>query len=273
MDQKKVMTALVPISTRSASISWEKKQWLIKEESITVAGYHEDLGEGIAIKMIQICAGEFHMGSPANERGRNNNEHNKRLTRIPTYFLGQTPVTQAQWKIVAGWQKFEKELDPDPSGFKGDNRPVEQVSWEEAIEFCNRISQRSQREYTLPSEAQWEYACRAGTTSPFAFGETLNSELANYNAVHSYNSGMKGICRYETTDVGQFPSNAWGLNDMHGNVWEWCLDRWHQDDEYIMLMRGGSWISMPKVCRSAYRDAGLRFKNCKSIGFRICCKP
>lgn len=158
--------------------------------------------------------------------------------------------------------RVEVEINPDPAQSKGPNRPVEQVSWHDAMEFCRRLSQRSGNRYGLPSEAQWEYACRAGTTTPFHFGETLTAELANYDATSSYGDGPKGTYREQTTDVGSFPAYGLGLVDMHGNVWEWCEDHWHAsygfapDDDLPWLipaagadeprlLRGGSWFSAP----------------------------
>jgi formylglycine-generating enzyme required for sulfatase activity len=208
--------------------------------------------------------------------------------KLAGFYLGQTPVTQAQWKVVAGWQKVERDLNPDPSNFKGANRPVEQVSWDEAMEFCRRLSQRTKCEYSLPSEAQWEYACRAGTTTPFAFRETLTPDLANYDGSYSYGTGPKGIYRKQTSEVGSFPANAWGLQDMHGNVCEWCLDTWHDSyngapidgtpwgssgDQGARLLRGGSWNNDPRNCRSATRDWGLQFTRNNDIGFRLCVPP
>jgi formylglycine-generating enzyme required for sulfatase activity len=167
---------------------------------------------------------------------------------------------------------------------------VEQVSWLDAMEFCHRLSQRTGRHYTLPSEAQWEYACRAGTATPFAFGATLTAELANYDANTSYVDGPKGEYRQQTTPVGMFPANAWGLQDMHGNVYEWCLDHWHASyegapadgsawlkpsatDEEERLLRGGSWYNGPRNCRSAYRDRLLPVIASYHVGFRVVCLP
>ena len=281
--------SLIQFHTTRGWIVREGNQWQKKTAPITVSGYEEELAEGILLKMIQIPAGEFQMGSPADEKGRFEDEGPQHLVRLQSFFLGQTPVTQAHWKVVAGWPKLDVDLNPDPSSFKGANRPVERVSWKEAVEFCRRLSQRRQREYTLPSEAQWEYACRAGTTTPFAFGETISSELANYDGNYTYGTGPKGSYRGETTDVGSFPANAWGLYDMHGNVWEWCLDQWHDNyqgapadgrarvvdgsKETRRLLHGGSWVSLPGSCRSAYRDKRPPVARGDSVGFRLCVFP
>jgi formylglycine-generating enzyme required for sulfatase activity len=238
--------------------------------------------------LIQIPAGDFLMGSPANEPERSDDEGPQHRVRLGGFLLGQTPVTQAQWGVVARWPKLELDLQPNPSGFKGARRPVEKVSWEQAMEFCRRLSQRTGLPFTLPSEAQWEYACRAGSTTPFAFGDTITSELANYDATNRYAEGPKGHFRAETTDVASFPANAWGLHDMHGNVWEWCLDTWHGSYEGAptdgspwltgndsrKLLRGGSWSGCPRSCRSAYR---LHFRPGNAsdgvVGFRVVCLP
>jgi formylglycine-generating enzyme required for sulfatase activity len=200
--------------------------------------------------------------------------------------MGKYPVTQAQWKAVAFFPKVNRDLNPDPARFKGANRPVEQVSWHEAVEFCDRLSHRTNRQYRLPSEAEWEYACRAGTTTPFSFGETITTDLANYNGNYTYGAGPKGVYRQETTAVGSFPPNAFGLYDMHGNVWEWCLDHWH--DNYTgapidgsawltgnestgRIIRGGSWFDLPRICRSAYRFDFHPDGDFGDIGFRLVC--
>jgi formylglycine-generating enzyme required for sulfatase activity len=175
------------------------------------------------LAMVPIPGGSFLMGSPEEEEGRDSDEGPQHEVTLEAFWLGETPITQAQWRKVAGWPKVERDLNPDPSHFKGDDRPVEQVNWHEAIEFCRRLSARTGKNYTLPSEAQWEYACRAGTTTPFHFGDTISTELANYCAAYKY--------RKQTTDVASFPANPWGLHDMHGNVWEWCLDGWHHGYE------------------------------------------
>jgi formylglycine-generating enzyme required for sulfatase activity len=206
--------------------------------------------------------------------------------------MGKYAVTQTQWKAVAALGKVECDLNPDPANFKGAQRPVEQVSWEEAVEFCKRLSQRSQKTYMLPSEAQWEYACRAGTTTPFHFGQTLTTDLANYRGTDweeynwsgSYGNGPKGVFREKTTNVGSFKPNAFGLYDMHGNVWEWCLDCWNDSYEGAptdgnmwesnnerKVLRGGSWSNVPTHCRAASRGDHARDNRNDLIGFRICC--
>jgi formylglycine-generating enzyme required for sulfatase activity len=264
--------------------------WRIDKRSLQVQGYRERLAEGVELTMVQIPAGSFLMGSPSEEPERYDDEGPQHQVQLQGFFMGQTPITQAQWQVVAGWQKLQRDLNSDPASFKGPNRPVERVNWEDAIEFCNRLSQRTGRHYSLPSEAQWEYACRAATTTPFHCGETINSELANYDATDAYGDGPKGLYRRETTDVATFPANPWGLHDMHGNVWEWCQDQWHtsyngapqdgsawvdQDvnNDKQRLLRGGSWFDLPGGCRSAARgryrpgDADL------DVGFRVVCLP
>jgi formylglycine-generating enzyme required for sulfatase activity len=272
------------------------------------------------------------MGSPETEPERLDAEGPQHLVHLQGYFMSQTPITQAQWREVAGWQplpaeRWGRELDPEPSYFQprpnpkarsfsevrfsllsgeasSDLRPVENVSWEDAREFCNRLSQRTGRPYTLPSEAQWEYACRAGTSTPFSFGATITTQLGNYNGNYSYTNGPKGDYRRQTTPVAMFPANAWGLHDMHGNVWEWCLDLWHENyegapidgsawlqaaeqtnsvsikagndsfrDDSTRLLRGGSWLGVPRNCRSACRDHGQPGYANSGVGFRVVCLP
>jgi formylglycine-generating enzyme required for sulfatase activity len=269
----------------------------------------EELGKGISLDLVAIPAGEFIMGSPEGEEGRDwyknfnaklpNVEGPQHQVAVKAFWMGKYLVTQAQWRAVAKLPKIKMDLLPDPSNFKGDNRPVEQVSWEDAIEFCARLTKKMGREYRLPSEAEWEYACRAGTKTPFYFGETITTELANYRGTDweyegktypgNYGQGPHGSYRQEATEVGSFSANAFGLYDMHGNVWEWCEDDWHNSYEgapsdgrawiesdrtnTYRLLRGGSWYNIPRNCRSAYRSLNSRDGRYTYIGFRVCCVP
>jgi formylglycine-generating enzyme required for sulfatase activity len=199
--------------------------------------------------MVPIPAGRFLMGSPPEEAGRDFDEGPQHEVTVQDFWLGQTPITQAQWREVAGWPKVERDLAPDPSHFKGDDRPVEQVSWHEAIEFCRRLSAHTGKNYTLPSEAQWEYACRAGTTTPFHFGATISTEQV------SHGGGTAGKYREQTTDVASFPANAWGLHDMHGNVWECCLDDWHKSYEGAPT-DGSAWAGEERLGKSCAAAPG-----------------
>ncbi|KPQ32121.1 MAG: Sulfatase-modifying factor enzyme 1 [Phormidesmis priestleyi Ana] len=138
----------------------------------------EGIGEALPLQMLLIPAGTFMMGSPEDEPDRQEDEIQHEVS-VPPFFLGRYPITQAQWRAVANLPQVNRELNPEPSNFKGENLPVERVSWYEAVEFCDRLAARTGRPYRLPSEAEWEYACRAGTTAPFHFGRTLTTEVAN----------------------------------------------------------------------------------------------
>ncbi len=238
----------------------------------------EDLGNGIKFQMVYIPGGTFTMGSPESEEGRYDDEGPQHDVTVPPFFMGKYPVTQGQWKELASRTDLKVKLDLklEPSYFKEPyqdidrwHRPVERVSWYEAVEFCERLSKLTQRNYRLPSEAEWEYACRAGTTTPFYFGNTITPELVNYDGQYVYGNAQKGEYREETTPVGQFYPNAFGLYDMHGNVWEWCLDTWHNSYDgaptdgsawetgghsTTRVRRGGSWYINPWRCRSALRN-------------------
>ncbi|MBD2520436.1 SUMF1/EgtB/PvdO family nonheme iron enzyme [Nostoc sp. FACHB-973] len=260
----------------------------------TAQYYVEDLGNGITLDMVVIPGGSFMMGSPEDELERRDSESPQHSVTIQQFCIGKYPITQAQWKAVAALPQVNIELEADPSNFKGEQRPVEQVSWYDAVEFCDRLSQHTKRQYRLPSEAEWEYACRAGTTTPFHFGETITSELANYDATQVYGRGVEGTYREETTPLGSFnAANTFGLYDMHGNVWEWCLDDWHDNYEEAPTdgspwfdikndnlskkqgnagLRGGSWFFNPGNCRSAYRrNSYMRDSLDNDIGFRVAC--
>ena len=253
--------------------------------------YEEALAEGVALRMMLIPAGTFTMGSPEEELERTEAEGPQHEVAVGQFFMAKYPITQAQWRAVAAMPQVNRELKPDPSRFKGDLRPVEQVSWDDAMEFCDRLTIYSDRQYRLPTEAEWEYACRAGTTTPFHFGETLSTDYANYRGndgdFGAYGPGVRGEHRQETTPVDQFEgANAYGLCDLHGNVWEWCQDDWHSNyDEALSdgsawlsstenkyrVVRGGSWADAPWICRSAFRDGSAPGDGYTSQGFRVCC--
>jgi len=194
-----------------------------------------------------------------------------RCVTLKAFFMSETLITQAQWRAVTKLPEVKGKIYPDRSRFQGDNLPVENVSWHEAVEFCARLSQHVRRPCSLPTEAQWEYACRAGTTTPYSCGGYLAKSQANY--------GGKA-----TSPVKKYPPNPWGLYDMHGNVWEWCLDDWHEDfddapcdgsawlnsKKNTKVLRGGSWFSDPHACRTAYRISNHPANLSGIVGFRVC---
>ncbi|NET38598.1 MAG: SUMF1/EgtB/PvdO family nonheme iron enzyme [Cyanothece sp. SIO1E1] len=271
----------------------------VKTQVTYIPVWEQLLAENIILNLVKVPGGEFMMGSPPDEEGRmdyasylpdtvGEDVEAQHLVHVQSFWMSEFPITQAQWRVVAALPKVERELNANPSEFKGADRPVEQVNWYEAVEFCKRLSCYTGKHYRLPSEAEWEYACRAGTISPFHFGDTLSSELANYDADYTYGLGATGEYRRRTSDCGAFGVvNGFGLADMHGNVWEWCLDHWHPsyegapDDGSAWLsdntlsnriIRGGSWINRPRFCRSAYRNCNHpedRFY--VFIGFRVVC--
>jgi formylglycine-generating enzyme required for sulfatase activity len=244
-----------------------------------VSGFVEDLGKGAKLEMVEIPAGTFNMGSPSNELGRNENEMLRRGVKVSAFYIGKYEVTQAQWNAV---------MDSNPSHFKGDNLPVEDVYWRQAVEFCQRLTKKTGREYRLPTEAEWEYAARAGTRTPFAFGETATTGIINCNGEHPYGSAPKGENRARTVPVGSLGvANAFGLFDMHGNVLEWCQDYYGPYDPKQLdnpkgpssssgdnlsqrVVRGGVWLFMVKLCRSAYREGySGTLGHDKVLGFRV----
>ncbi|MFM6859418.1 MAG: formylglycine-generating enzyme family protein [Dolichospermum sp.] len=241
----------------------------------------------LELEMIAIPGGTFVMGSLEGEEESRSEEKPQHQVTIKPFLMGEYPITQAQCQAVAALPQVNQELKPNPSRFKGAKRPVERVSWHDAVEFCARLSNHSQRPYRLPSEAEWEYACRAGTITPFHFGETITTELANYNGNNTYGDGPKGVYREETTEVGSFKiANEFGLYDMHGNVWEWCQDDWHNNYEGAptdgsawisnntksdKLLRGGSWFHSPGSCRSAFRFYLAAGFGIYDYGFRVVC--
>ncbi|HEY9802457.1 MAG TPA: SUMF1/EgtB/PvdO family nonheme iron enzyme [Leptolyngbyaceae cyanobacterium] len=235
----------------------------------------EDLGNGVTLEMVQIPGGTFTMGSPQGEAERYTDESPQHQVTVPGFFMGKYEVTQAQYQAIMG---------ANPSYFQGEKRPVENVSWDDAVEFCNRLSHKTGKTYRLPSEAEWEYACRARTTTPFYFGETITTDLVNYNGNNPYGAAPKGECREQTTEVGKFHPNAFGLYDMCGNVWEWCQDLYNEDYQGaptdgsawltgryndLILLRGGSWLYDAVNCRSAARGRNDSAEGDDNIGFRV----
>ncbi|WP_204139460.1 SUMF1/EgtB/PvdO family nonheme iron enzyme [Halomicronema sp. CCY15110] len=267
----------------------------IQQEWHQARFFVEDLGKGIPLEMMAIPGGQFVMGTPE-EEGRDDEGPPHEVTVSP-FFMGKYAVTQVQWRQVAALPRVNRRLSANPSKFKGnDQQPVEQVSWEEAVEFCQRLSAYTNRTYRLPTEAEWEYACRAGTTTPFHFGETITTSLANYRGQDwkigdttypgNYGEGPYGEFREKTTPVGMFPANRFGLCDMHGNVWEWCQDVWHGNYDSAptdgtawmegssqdrRVCRGGSWNYDPRDCRSAVRNHNAPGDRNNNLGFRVVC--
>ena len=234
-----------------------------------------ELENKVTIDFVSIPEGEFVMGSPVEEKGHEPNESPQRQIQVSSLFMSKYPVTQAQWQAV---------MKRNPASRKGANLPVESVSWHDCIQFCQKLSSIIGQECRLPSEAEWEYACRAGTKTPFHFGETLTTDLANYNGNYIYSSGSQGIYRGRMTEIGSFPANCFGLYDLHGQVWEWCADTWYEnyqlkprdgrawiDEAYSKsrLVRGGSWVNAPNQARSAYRRTLLPRTKVNNIGCRI----
>ncbi|MEA5550532.1 bifunctional serine/threonine-protein kinase/formylglycine-generating enzyme family protein [Anabaena cylindrica UHCC 0172] len=255
----------------------------IKCEKGNAQFFAEELNKNVTLEMVSIPSGSFLMGSPEFEVDAD--EYPQHQVMVKNFFIGKYPITQSQWKAVAALPKIQQALDSNPSKYKGANFPIENVSWYEAVEFCLRLSVKTGRNYRLPSEAEWEYACRAGTTTAFHFGERITSDLINCNGGDFYAVEPRSHFRKEITNVGNFKiANAFGLYDMHGLVWEWCADPWHKNydgapidgsvwnvggDEHRRVLRGGAWNFSAELCRSASRtwneaDDGLRMS-----GFRV----
>jgi formylglycine-generating enzyme required for sulfatase activity len=321
--ETEIEVATIVFEEETKEVEIELQEWSFETPTVNRLGkivettihkafyFTQSLPDNVSLEMVAIPSGTFTMGSPESEEKSRDNERPQHDVTVPSFFMGKYPVTQGQWRAIASRTdlKEKEDLDPDPSHFKEPykgidrwQRPVEDVTWYQAVEFCERLSKLTGRKYRLPSEAEWEYACRAGTTTPFYFGETINTDLANYCGTDnkewsgSYGDGPKGEYKEETTPVGQFPANAFGLYDMHGNVWEWYADDWH--DNYVGAptdgsawvdsnkdnstesnttesntgLRGGSWLYDPVSCRSAMRDYCLRRDDhYLIIGFRLVC--
>lgn len=260
----------IEVSSRFLGLN-KKKKTILSRQQKKAKYFTEDLGDGITLDMVEIPGGTFIMGTEEKEIEKLATKHNlekfeidlikleipQYTVTIPSFYMGKFQITQAQWKQVAILPEVEKGIDSDfIYNPKREDFPVDYIEWDEAVEFCQRLSIATGKKYRLPSEAEWEYACRAGTTTPYYFGETITGELANCNGGSS-------------TPVGSFPPNAFGLYDMHGNVREWCGDSLSSVYEHqrsprdgspvvekggVRVARGGSWHGGTTYCRSAYRD-------------------
>ena len=223
------------------------------------------------IEFVWIPAGTFTMGSPSSEKSREDDEREHQVTIRQGFWLGRYEVTQREWRRVMG---------SNPSRFKDDDCPVETVSWNDAQLFLGNLDASNSGAYRLPTEAEWEYACRAGTTGPFHYGNSLSSDQANFQGNRPYGGAREGTDRKKTTSVGSFRPNAWGLYDMHGNVWEWCQD-WYEGDPNVIVtdmkgtrlrfrvLRGGSWGHVAHRARSANRRKFTPDVRYQTLGFRV----
>jgi eukaryotic-like serine/threonine-protein kinase len=231
------------------------------------------LNEPISLDLVSIPGGTFMMGDDRHHP----DEQPVHQVHVRSFLMGKYPITQAQYRSIMGAAAG--------SGL-GADYPIESVSWDEANQFCSKLSQQTGDLYTLSSEAQWEYACRAGTQTAFHFGETISTEVVNYNGDYPYAGAPKGENRERATPVGSFPANQFGLYDMHGNVWEWCLDEyrssyqnapidgsvWTTTDpqsDVKRVMRGGAWDYVARGCRSAVRGSLAPSSRIAGCGFRV----
>ncbi len=258
---------------------------LIKHGRRTSKSFIQELELGLGLEMVWIPAGTFLMGALPDETGHSPDEEPQHSVTIDSLWMGKFLVTQAQWEAIANLPQISLELEKSPAYFKGADHPVEQISWFEAIEFCARLTVKTNQLYRLPSEAEWEYACRAGTLTPFHFGTLLSSKVATCN--DSATRGKTQRLWQHTTPVGSFGiANAFGLYDMHGNVYEWCADHWHVNyygapvngsawitdgDATRRVIRGGSWNHVPANCRAAFRAPDDPEDGHDDLGFRLVC--
>ena len=258
------------------------RQW-VTEERLSIAPQKRPAGDAetvvlpgnVPLDLVWCPPGTFWMGSPNDEVGRGDSETRHRVTLTRGFWMGKYPVTQEQWEAVMG-------AGTNPSHFKGAELPVEQVSWEDSQVFLEKVNAlASGGGFRLPTEAEWEYACRAGTETAFCYGNRLDATMANFDGNYPYGGGGTGVYRQKTTRVGMFKPNGWGLYDMHGNVWEWCQD-WYGGFSVgaeidptgaasgsRRVLRGGSWIHVASRCRSAYRGGDAPSSRNDNLGFRV----
>ncbi|MFP6743213.1 MAG: formylglycine-generating enzyme family protein, partial [Alphaproteobacteria bacterium] len=235
-------------------------------------------------EMVVVPAGSFMMGSPSGEKDRGNDEGPQHRVTIPASFaVGKYEITFTEWDAcVAGGGCGG--YRPKDNGWGRGEHPVINVSWKNAKSYVAWLSRKSRQEYRLLSEAEWEYAARAETATPFHFGLTISTDQANYDGRQTYGNGRKGIYRKKTVPVGGFPANSFGLFDMHGNVREWVEDCWHKNysrapsdgrawtsggDCSLRVRRGGSWLSSPRYLRAAFRGRDGDDYRYDDIGFRV----
>ncbi|MFQ3580790.1 MAG: formylglycine-generating enzyme family protein [Chloracidobacterium sp.] len=248
--------------------------------------FTERLSDQVSLELVAIPGECFTMGSSRADEA-DENEKPPIRARVFGFYMGRTEVTQAQWRVVAGWPKIERDLPPDPSKFKGDDLPVDSITWDEAVEFCRRLTKKTGRPYRLPTEAEWEYACRAGTSGMFTYGAVLAPTLENYDSSLPYGDEPAVPARRKPTPAGSLGFNAFGLADMHGNVREWCLDAYvprltgthalgapvrsvRQDEAgQSRVIRGGAWSSAPDGCRCSIREGLHREDLLTILGFRV----
>jgi formylglycine-generating enzyme required for sulfatase activity len=236
-------------------------------------------------EMVALPVGQFLMGSPEDEEGRSSDEGPQHRVIIGYRLaIGLYPVMFDEYDHFCADTKREK---PEDANWGRGRRPVINISWRDAQAYVDWLAKKTSQPYRLPSEAEWEYACRAGTATPFSFGATISTDQANYNGNYTYGKGTKGEYQERTTKVGSFPPNPWGLYDMHGNVWEWVEDVWHESYEgapadgaawtdgggkqssHLRVYRGGSWNNNPRGLRSAFRFRESPVYRCIDLGFRV----
>jgi formylglycine-generating enzyme required for sulfatase activity len=280
------------------TVQVDERGQVIEQKLVRALAFRESLTNETGLEMVAIPSGKFMMGSLESEHNRFEDENPQHPVTIQSFFMGRYPVTQRQWQAIASTLPVGQELEP--AELSDENLPMTGIYWDEAIEFCQRLSRDTGRSYRLPTEAEWEYACRAGTVTPFSFGPTITPDQANYRGIDcgnahdkwffsgAYDRGPKGIRRNDITPVDAFGPNAFGLSDMHGNVSEWCFDLWHGDyqdapadgsawiaggDDNVVI-RGGSFDTFPAYCRSASRQLQTpeRYSRRGTIGFRVVCE-
>lgn len=289
-------------SFRSPSIRWPRYHTvlldpqgsIISRKTAKAAASREDLGNGVALEMVRLKGAIFRMGSEP-EDGRETGDATPHQVRLSDFEIGKIEVTREQWREIAGMRhlKVERDLAEDPARFKSAwDLPVESVAWEDAVEFCQRLSRKTGSVWRLPTEAEWEYAARAGSDDAYGFGPTIISEIANYRSETPFGLAPEAVSRGETIPGASLGvANGFGLFEMHGNVWEWCSD-WYDPDYFddcrrlgIVIdpkgpvagthhvIRGGGWPSIASRCRSSLRMIHIPGSRLDDVGFRVVREP